>query len=111
MYKHTKEQCPNPDKAKVEAARKQRVDQQKRKEASSGRSDEKRAKTTEPAERGFYSYMKKLDNIYGQETPESTFIAKIVEVKDRSEPLSLNILLQKLGVSTPFTPVEKTHDE
>ena len=109
--KHTKEQCPNPDKAKVEAARKQKADQQKRKEASSGRSEDKRAKTTEPAERGYYSYMKKLDDIYGQEPPESTFIAKIVRVEDRSEPLSLNILLQKLGVSTPSTPAEKTYDE
>ena len=119
--KHTKEQCPNPDPAKVQAERDRKNDN-KRKDDTAKKPEEKRSKPAEP-ERGYYSYMSRLDAIYGEDNTDTTFLTKMVRVEDRSEPLPLNYLLEQLGVIpappppsvspalSTFPPVEQNYDE
>ena len=98
---HKKEHCPNPDQAKVQKER--NFQENKRKNEGAKEPEEKKAKPAEP-ERGYYSYMRRLDDLYGEDNTDATFLAKLVSIEDRSEPLPLNILLEELGVITAPPP-------
>ena len=100
--KHTKEKCPNPDPAKVAAYKKRKQDQ--------GNQGDKRTKEQQPEdpnrERGFYGYMKKLNEVFNENT-DSTFLAKVVAVRESDQPQPLENLMRTLGIF--HDPAEHNH--
>ena len=98
--KHTRDKCPNPDKAKVDEFKK------RKKKVDSG--EDKRTKMSETAgagpgaatERGFYGYMRKLDEVFGEDNAELTLVAKIVNVTESETPQPLDKLMNILGITS-----------
>ena len=87
--KHTKDKCPNPDKAKVAAAKEKDAEEKKAKEG---------APPQEVPTRSFYGYMQNLDRVFGQTDNTKTFMAKVVAVRESDTPQPLENLLETLNV-------------
>ena len=105
---HTRDKCPNPDPVKVKEYERRMAERKKQEEgaAKAAQPEEKKRKGDHESERGFYGYMKKLDNVFDKEDPETVLVSKVVNVKDTGKPRPLNNLLKTLGV-IKSAPVER----
>ena len=108
---HSRDKCPNPDPDKVKKFKERQTEFHKRKDAGNEGAENKKAKPSEPAERGFYGYMKKLDDVFGNSNREMTLVAKIINVRENANPQPLDNLMEILGVIKPSPAEHPQYDE